>query len=103
MSPLREMKKCKAEICEKVSDLVTVHEVDAHNVVPLWVASDKLEYSARTIRGKINKKLSEYLVDFPNIEPPNTKWVISEDHYIDWDGIIAQVLRFESLSYTCLL
>lgn len=97
MSPLREVKKCKAEICERVSDLVTVHEVDAHNVVPLWVASEKLEYSARTIRGKINKKLSDYLVDFPDVEPPNTKWVITEDHVIDWDDIIAQVLRFETL------
>ncbi|XP_058778233.1 deoxyribodipyrimidine photo-lyase [Vicia villosa] len=93
MSPLREVKKCKAEICERVGDLVTVHEVDAHNVVPLWVASEKLEYSARTLRGKINKKLPEYLVDFPIIEPPTTKWVNTEDHTIDWDDIIAQVLR----------
>ncbi|PNY09465.1 deoxyribodipyrimidine photo-lyase-like protein [Trifolium pratense] len=93
MSPLREVKKCKAEICERVSDLVTVHEVDAHNIVPLWVASEKLEYSARTIRGKINKKLSDYLVDFPNVESPTMKWGSTEDHAIDWDEIIAQVLR----------
>jgi hypothetical protein len=26
------------------------HEVDAHNVVPVWEASDKREYGARTIR-----------------------------------------------------
>lgn len=97
MSPLRELKKCKAGICERVSDLVTIHEVDAHNVVPLWVASEKLEYSARTLRGKINKKLPEYLVEFPIIEPPTTKWVNAEDHSIDWDGIIAQVLRFDIL------
>lgn len=95
MSPLREVRKCKEEICERVSELVTVHEVDAHNVVPLWVASDKLEYSARTIRGKINKKLPEYLVDFPDIEPPTRKWVVPEDHSIDWDDHIAQVLRLE--------
>ncbi|GAU20713.1 hypothetical protein TSUD_231270 [Trifolium subterraneum] len=78
MSPLREVKKCKAEICERVSDLVTVHEVDAHNIVPLWVASEKLEYSARTLRGKINKKLSDYLVDFPNVESPTTKWISAQ-------------------------
>lgn len=95
MSPLREVKKCKDEICNRVSDLVTVHEVDAHNVVPLWVASEKLEYSARTIRGKINKKLSEYLVDFPNIVPPISKWINIEEHSIDWDDLIAQVLRLD--------
>ena len=39
-----------------------VVEVDAHNVVPCWVASDKKEYGARTIRKKINSKLDTYLV-----------------------------------------
>ncbi|KAK7309026.1 hypothetical protein RJT34_05442 [Clitoria ternatea] len=94
-SPLREVRKCKGEICKRVSDLVTVHEVDAHNVVPLWVASDKLEYSAKTIRSKINKRLSEYLIDFPNIElePPTRKWVAPENHTIDWDDLIDDVLR----------
>lgn len=42
-------------------------QVDAHNVVPCWKASDKQEYSARTIRGKINSKLSTYLVEFPPV------------------------------------
>ncbi|XP_027359937.1 deoxyribodipyrimidine photo-lyase isoform X1 [Abrus precatorius] len=94
-SPLREVRKCKEEICKRVGGFVTVHEVDAHNVVPLWVASDKLEYSARTIRAKINKRLSEYLIDFPNIElePPIRKWVVTDNHSIDWDDLIADVLR----------
>ncbi|XP_057449869.1 deoxyribodipyrimidine photo-lyase [Lotus japonicus] len=93
MSPLREVRRCKSEICERVGDSVMVHEVDAHNVVPIWVASDKLEYSARTIRGKINKKLPEYLTDFPDIEPQSRKWVVTEDRIIDWDDLIAEVLR----------
>lgn len=33
--------------------------------MPCWVASDKLEYGARTIRPKITKKLEEYLTEFP--------------------------------------
>ncbi|KAK7367820.1 hypothetical protein VNO80_09838 [Phaseolus coccineus] len=94
-SPLREVRRCKEEICKRVTDSVTVHEVDAHNVVPLWVASDKLEYSAKTIRTKINKRLSEYLVDFPDVEVGLTtrKWVLPENHSIDWDDLIADVLR----------
>ncbi|XP_073813743.1 deoxyribodipyrimidine photo-lyase photorepair [Musca autumnalis] len=42
-------------------------QVDAHNVVPVWVASDKQEYGARTIRNKINSKLPEFLTDFPPV------------------------------------
>lgn len=40
---------------------VPFHEVDAHNVVPCWIASDKRETGARTIRRKINDKLPEFL------------------------------------------
>ena len=40
-------------------------KVDAHNIVPCWEASDKLEYSARTIRPKITKQLSSFLTEFP--------------------------------------
>lgn len=42
-------------------------QVDAHNIVPCWVASPKQEYSARTIRGKIHAKLPEFLTEFPPI------------------------------------
>ena len=93
-SPLSQVKKCKEEICKRVGDSVAVHEVDAHNVVPAWVASDKLEYGARTIRSKINKKLPEYLIDFPILQPPIRKWDPTT-HVVEWDSIIAEVLRFD--------
>lgn len=35
--------------------------------MPCWVASDKQEYAARTIRGKITGKLPTYLVEFPAV------------------------------------
>ncbi|XP_062074123.1 deoxyribodipyrimidine photo-lyase isoform X3 [Humulus lupulus] len=91
-SPLRKVRNCKEEMCRRVGESVTVHEVDAHNVVPIWVASEKLEYGARTIRTKINKKLPEYLIDFPILKPPITKWIL-ENQVTDWDAIIAEVLR----------
>ncbi|KAK9277229.1 hypothetical protein L1049_006768 [Liquidambar formosana] len=91
-SPLREIRRCKEEICKRVSDSVSVHEVDAHNVVPIWVASEKLEYSARTIRGKINKLLPEYLIDFPPLQCPEREWPAT-NQFIDWDSLIADVLR----------
>ncbi|XP_058798380.1 deoxyribodipyrimidine photo-lyase [Phymastichus coffea] len=42
-------------------------QVDAHNIVPCWIASDKLEYAARTIRNKINSKLKEFLTEYPPV------------------------------------
>ena len=42
-------------------------EVDAHNVVPVWVASDKQEVGARTLRRKITDRLPEYLREIPKL------------------------------------
>lgn len=41
--------------------------VDAHNTVPAWVASDKREYGAYTIRPKIHKLLPEFLDEFTKL------------------------------------
>lgn len=92
-SPLREVRKTKDDICRRVSASVAVHEVDAHNVVPLWMASGKLEYSARTIRSRIHKLLPEYLVDFPELQKPITGWSGKDPPAIDWDEIMSDILR----------
>lgn len=42
-------------------------QVDAHNIVPCWIASPKQEYSASTIRGKIHAQLPEFLTEFPPV------------------------------------
>ena len=44
---------------------VPLFEVDARNVIPVYITSDKKEFSARTIRPKIHKNLNEYLDEFP--------------------------------------
>ena len=48
-----------AQVAENIGT-VPFHEVDAHNVVPVWEASNKREYGARTIRTKIHKNLPEF-------------------------------------------
>jgi hypothetical protein len=51
--------------CLSVAALgIPLWQVDAHNIVPCWVASDKLEYGARTIRGKIHKVCPAHVVLF---------------------------------------
>ncbi|XP_021972504.1 deoxyribodipyrimidine photo-lyase-like isoform X1 [Helianthus annuus] len=91
-SPLRQVRGWKEEITKRVSDSVSIHEVDAHNIVPLWMTSDKLEDYARTIRPKINNHLPEYLIEFPTIKPRTNIWGDS-NRSIDWDKLIEHVTR----------
>lgn len=61
---------------------VPLHQVDAHNIVPCWVASPKLEFAAYTIRPKITRLLPTYLEEFPAVvkhpfdapQSPLTDW-----------------------------
>ena len=66
-SPLRP----KREWTEKTASEIEIpfYEVDAHNIVPCWVASEKQEHAAYTFRPKINALLPEFLVEFPELEP----------------------------------
>ncbi|PVD18297.1 hypothetical protein C0Q70_20846 [Pomacea canaliculata] len=64
-SPLRIPSAWVTELSALLPKDVPFCQVDAHNIVPCWVASPKLEYSARTIRSKIHKVLNEYLTEFP--------------------------------------
>lgn len=65
-SPLRIHRSWVDSIKKNIGEIPFV-QVDAHNVVPIWIASDKQEYAARTIRNKINSKLGEYLTQFPPV------------------------------------
>ncbi|XP_064195063.1 CPD photolyase isoform X1 [Anguilla rostrata] len=67
-SPLRTPLQWAEDVKEGLPPDVPFVQVDAHNVVPCWVASDKQEYAARTIRGKITKLLPEFLTQFPLVD-----------------------------------
>jgi deoxyribodipyrimidine photo-lyase len=45
-----------------------IHEVDAHNIVPVWVASDKLELARRPFRNKLKRILQDYNKEFPKVK-----------------------------------
>ncbi|KAL1123379.1 hypothetical protein AAG570_002462 [Ranatra chinensis] len=83
-SPLRVPLMWIEGLKKNVPNGVPIFQVDAHNIVPCWVASDKLEYGARTIRNKINSKLDEFLTHFPSVmkhpftskqKPEKTDWM----------------------------
>jgi deoxyribodipyrimidine photo-lyase len=65
-NPLQPVRGWRDVVTSEVT--CRVSEVDARNVVPVWQASDKLEYAAYTIRPKINKQLREYLTPVPELE-----------------------------------
>ncbi|MCG8346038.1 MAG: deoxyribodipyrimidine photo-lyase [Chlorobiales bacterium] len=66
-SPLKIAKARKKKVLENTS--VLFYEVDTHNIVPCFTASNKLEFSARTIRPKINSRLGTFLSSFPELTP----------------------------------
>ncbi len=66
-SPLRSKRAWTEKTASKLE--IPFYEVDAHNIVPCWVASGKQEHAAYTFRPKINALLPEFLVEFPELEP----------------------------------
>lgn len=72
LSPVSDLSR--EHVCRVVRIVCFLHpsprlssQVDAHNIVPCWLASPKQEYSARTIRGKIHAQLPEFLTEFPPV------------------------------------
>ena len=64
-SPLKVYKNRIKKVLEKVQ--IPFFQVDAHNIVPVWKASDKKEFAAHTIRKKIKNNLIDYLTEYPKI------------------------------------
>ncbi|GIY97540.1 deoxyribodipyrimidine photo-lyase [Caerostris extrusa] len=84
--PLRVPRKWVSDVLVKLPEDVPLCQVDAHNIVPCWIASDKQEYGARTIRKKIHDKLKEYLTEFPpvNKQKQSAKHALEP---VDWNTI----------------
>ncbi len=78
--PLRIKMKWKEDVLKKTR--IPFFEVDAHNIVPCWIASQKQEFAARTIRGKIQKLLPQFLTSFPRLKEQKEGEKIPDN---DWD------------------
>jgi len=89
-SPLRTPLAWHHGVAAKVP--CPVDEVDAHNIVPVWCASPKIEYAARTIRPKINRQLPRFLVKFPKLIVPHPHaWVGPLPAEVDWKAVDASL------------
>ena len=89
MSPLRQYRQWTeiqaVPLLEGAS--IPLYQVDAHNIVPVWMASPKREVGARTLRPKIHNVFSKYCTTFPafngnaHLEGEN----VAMDKKHDWD------------------
>lgn len=68
--------------------------VDAHNIVPVWVASNKQEYAARTFRPKMERQLEEWLQEPPLIERHQYAWKHRQAP-IDWKRLLSAYANIE--------
>lgn len=82
--PLKVKMKWKEGVIRRIDTVA--YDVDAHNIVPCWEASEKQEYSARTLRIKINKKLDRFLETFPAPEKQDID-VFDRKDPVDWPEI----------------
>lgn len=86
--PLRAKKQWKQKLVSAFQG--TIYEVDAHNVVPCWLASDKEEYGAYTLRPKLRRLLNKYLVPYPKQEPQTISHPLAFTN--NWDKLMAQLV-----------
>ena len=65
-NPLKVYQKRLNNVLKNID--VPVYQVDAHNIIPVWVTSQKKEYAAYTIRRKIQSNLDHFLTDYPKLK-----------------------------------
>jgi deoxyribodipyrimidine photo-lyase len=80
--PLRIKSQWKINVYHNIT--IPFYEVDAHNIVPCRIASQKQEYGAYTLRPKINRLLPEFLDNFPPLRKHPFS-LSSQVHKTDWE------------------
>lgn len=83
-NPMRTPRGWHEAVANKIKIALTV--VDAHNIVPCFIASDKQEFAAYTLRPKIHKQLKEFLVPFPKLKSNSINQFELKPN--NWDKII---------------
>jgi deoxyribodipyrimidine photo-lyase len=81
-SPLRINRYLKRSMVEQVE--LPFYEVDAHNIVPAWIASPKQEWAAYSFRPKVHRHLAEFLEEFPAPQKHIFQWKRKIEN--DWEG-----------------
>lgn len=86
-SPLAVKRGWTGKVAERLD--ASIFEVDAHNIVPSWIASPKQEYAARTFRPKVRRLLPEFCEEFPEIKVHPIPWDLGGK--VDWDRLLREI------------
>lgn len=87
-NPLHHALAWKKELLSSLS--IPIYEVDGHNIVPCWIASEKQEFAARTFRPKINRHLYEFLYPMPENETLRQEYSFIPET-TDWKEILSSL------------
>jgi deoxyribodipyrimidine photo-lyase len=80
--PLRLKQEWQQKVIQQID--ISADVVDAHNIVPCHLASNKPEYAASTFRPKIRKLLPEFLDEFPPLIKQQGKFNLFR---LNWEAI----------------
>lgn len=86
-APLRIQRQWLETLISKSN--IPIEVVDTYNIVPIWEASEKKEFAAYTIRPKIQKKLKDFLTDFPKLSKQKERTIPFQK--INFDSIFKKV------------
>ena len=93
-SPLRVYKNRLNKVLQKTA--IPVSQVDTHNIVPVWQASEKKEFAAYTIRPKIKRLLPDYLTDIPKVTKHPYILGVTQNK-INWENALSSLGLDESV------
>jgi len=83
-NPLQPVRSWRDQVTAKVDCKVV--EVDARNIVPVWHATDKLEYAAYTFRPRVTRKLGDFLTTIPKLKKQTLAWPGAVPE-VDWKQV----------------
>jgi deoxyribodipyrimidine photo-lyase len=86
--PLRIKKDWKVTVVRNID--IPVLEIDAHNIVPCWIASPKQEFGAYTFRPKVQRLLDDFLEEFPALKKHPIPWKETSSS-IHWDQLLQKL------------
>jgi deoxyribodipyrimidine photo-lyase len=85
--PLRSKRRWIEEVRQGTK--VTIYEVDSHNIIPCWLASNKREWAAATFRLKVRRLLPVFLPELGPTKRPRLPW--REFVRTDWRVALASL------------
>jgi deoxyribodipyrimidine photo-lyase len=83
--PLKIKRTWKGEVARTLA--IPFYEVDAHNIIPCWLASPKQEWAAYSFRPKVRRALPEFLTEFPELDEHPHRLGIGQES-LDWRQIL---------------